>query len=56
MFKNLSMAFDTLNHNLSIAKLGAYGLERESLTFIKTAWVIGSSGILSIKILDLGKR
>ena len=32
----LSKAFDTLNHNLLIAKLGAYGFERDSLSFMKS--------------------
>ena len=32
----LSKAFDTLNHNLLIAKLGAYGFERDSLYFMKS--------------------
>ena len=35
IFTDLSKAFDTLNHNLLIAKLGAYGFERDSLSFIK---------------------
>ena len=35
IFKDLSKAFDTLNHNLLIAKLDAYGFERDSLSFIK---------------------
>ena len=29
IFMDLSKALDTLNHNLLIAKLGAYGLERD---------------------------
>ena len=36
IFMDLSKAFDTLNHNLLIAKLGAYGLERDSLCFMKS--------------------
>ena len=36
IFMDLSKVFDTLNHNLLIAKLGAYGFERESLSFMKS--------------------
>ena len=33
---DLSKAFDTLTHDLLIAKLGAYGFERDSLSFMKS--------------------
>ena len=33
---DFSQAFDTLNHNLIFAKLGAYGLGKDSLSFIKS--------------------
>ena len=33
---DLSKAFDTLNHNLSIAKLGAYGFETDALRYMKS--------------------
>ena len=36
IFMDLSKVFDTLNHNLLIAKLGAYGFERNSLSFMKS--------------------
>ena len=36
IFMNLSKTFDTLNHNLLILKLGAYGFERDSLSFMKS--------------------
>ena len=36
LFKDLSKAFDTLNHNLLISKLDAYGFERESLSLMKS--------------------
>ena len=35
IFMNLLKAFDTLSHNLLIAKLGASGFERDSLSFMK---------------------
>ena len=36
IFMDLSKVFDILNHNLLIAKLGAYGFERDSLSFMKS--------------------
>ena len=33
---DLSKAFDTWNHNLLTAKLGAYGSERDTLFFMKS--------------------
>ena len=33
---DLSKAFDTLNHDLLIAKLGAYGFEKDALRYIKS--------------------
>ena len=33
---DLSKVFDTLNHNILIAKLGDYGFERNSLSFMKS--------------------
>ena len=36
IFMDLSKTFDTLNHNLLIAKLEAYGFERDSLSFMKS--------------------
>ena len=35
IFMVLSKVFETLNHNLLIDKLGAYGFERDSLSFMK---------------------
>ena len=35
IFMDLSKVFETLNHNLLIDKLGAYGFERDSLSFMK---------------------
>ena len=36
IFMDLPKAFDTLNHNLLLAKLRVYGLQRDSLSFIKS--------------------
>ena len=36
VFMDLSKAFDTLNHNLLIAKLGAYGFTNDALKFMKS--------------------
>ena len=36
IFMDLSKTFDTLNHNLLIAKLEAYGFDRDSLSFMKS--------------------
>ena len=36
IFMDLLKTFDTLNHNLLIAKLGAYGFERDSLSVMKS--------------------
>ena len=36
IFMDLSKVFETLNHNLLIAKLGTYGFERDSLSFMKS--------------------
>ena len=51
MFNNLSKVFDTLNHNLLIAKLETCGFKRESLSFMKSY-----IRFMSIRIFVLGKR
>ena len=56
IFMDLSKAFDTLNHNLLIAKLEAYGFERDSLSLMKSYLNIGNSGFVLIIILVLGKK
>ena len=36
MFMDLSKAFDIMNHNLLIAKLGAYCFQKDALSFMKS--------------------
>ena len=36
MFMDLSKAFDTMNHDVFIAKLGAYGSQKDALSFMKS--------------------
>ena len=36
IFMDLSKAFDTLNHDLLIAKFGAHGFETEALRYMKS--------------------
>ena len=36
VFIDLSKAFDTLNHNLLMAKLGAYGFQKDALRYMKS--------------------
>ena len=36
IFMDLSKAFDTLNHDLLIAKLGTYGFETDALSYMKS--------------------
>ena len=36
LFMDLSKAFDTINHDLLIAKLKAYGFSKEALKLIKS--------------------
>ena len=36
IFMDLSKAFDTLNHDLLIAKLAAYGFEKDTLRYMKS--------------------
>ena len=36
MFMDLSKAFDTMNHNLLVAKLGAYCFQKDALSFMKS--------------------
>ena len=36
VFMDLSKAFDTLNHDLLTAQLGAYGLETDALRYMKS--------------------
>ena len=36
IFMDLSKAFDTLNHDLLIAKIGGYGFEADALRYVKS--------------------
>ena len=36
IFMDLSKVFDTMNHNLLIIKLGSYGFQKDTLSFIKS--------------------
>ena len=36
IFMDLSITFDTLNNNLLIVEIGAYGFERDSVSFMKS--------------------
>ena len=35
IFMDLSKAFDIMNHNLLISKLGTYGFQKNALSFMK---------------------
>ena len=50
---DLSKAFDTLNHDLLIAKLHAYGFSEESLQLIKSYQIFGK-GQRSMRVLVIG--
>ena len=50
---DLSKAFTTLNHDLLIAKLHAYGFSEESLQLIKSYQIFGK-GQRSMRVLVIG--
>ena len=51
---DLSKAFDCLDHELLIAKLSAYGFDRQSLNFIWDYLKIGSKELRLVISLVLG--
>ena len=50
---DLSKTFNTLNHDLLIAKLHAYGFSEESFQLIKSYQIVGK-GQRSMRILVIG--
>ena len=56
IFMDLSKAFDTLNHDLLIAKLEAYGLSARSLFYTRSYLHNDCKRQMSIVILVYGKN
>ena len=56
IFMDLSKAFDTLNHKLLIAKLGAYKFDAKALYYIKSYLGYWKQRVRWIAVLVLGKK
>ena len=56
MFMDLSEAFDTMDHDLLIAKLGAYGFQKDALVFMKSYFTNRQNVFVSTVTLVCGRK